>query len=166
MARFRLAASLVLLAACQAVGPVPVPGQVQGTWGGDNAGLIAGDSSAHVHIGCTFGDTRESLHIDANGRFDQAGVYDVDAYPVSRGITHPARFTGTVIGRSMVLTVTLSDTARQLGPVVLTYGVDPKMGPCPICRTPPSLNRTGRASSDRHTAPGGVRRPPLLPKEN
>ena len=157
---------LAVLAACQAAGPVSAPGQVQGTWGGDNAGLIAGDSSAHVHIGCTFGDTRDPILLDANGRFDQAGLYDVDAYPISRGITHPARFTGTVIGRSMVLTVTLSDTARQLGPVVLTFGVDPRMGPCPICRTPPSLNRVGRASSHRRMTLGGVRRPPLFPKEH
>src|SRR5258706_16332210 len=109
MARASLV-SLALLAACQVAGPVPTPGQVAGTWGGDNAGLIASDSTAHVHIGCTLGDTKEAIRLDANGRFDQAGTYDVDAFPVARGITHPARFSGTVIGRTMVLTVTLTDT--------------------------------------------------------
>src|SRR5213594_4220326 len=123
MARLPLAAALVLLAACVAG---PVPSQVVGTWGGDNAGLIAGDTSAHVHIGCTLGDTKEAIRLDATGHFDQPGTYDVDAFPVARGILHPARFSGVVLGRTMVLTVSLSDTARVLGPVVLTFGADPR----------------------------------------
>ena len=136
MARFVLAASLALIAACAEPIPLPPPGQVTGTWGGDNAGLIATDTTAHVHIGCTLGDTRGPIVPEATGRFDVTGTYDVDAYPVARGITHPARFSGAVIGRIMVLTVVLTDTTRQLGPVVLTSGVEPRMGPCPICRAP------------------------------
>jgi len=34
----------------------------------------------------------------------------------------------------MTLTVTLTDTAVTLGPVQLTLGKEPRMGPCPICR--------------------------------
>jgi len=64
------------------------------------------------------------------------GTYNVDAYPVNRGITHPARFSGQVIGSSMTLSVALTDTARVLGPVTLMYGKEPRMGACPICRVP------------------------------
>jgi hypothetical protein len=32
--------------------------------------------------------------------------------------------------------VTLTDTAVVLGPVLLSYGKEPRMGPCPICRVP------------------------------
>lgn len=128
-------ASLLVAAGCRSL-PLPGPGQIAGTWGGDNAGLIATDSTAHVHIGCTLGDTKDAIHPDASGRFDVAGTYNVDAYPISRGITHPARFTGVIAGTTMILTVTLSDTTRQLGPVTLTYDVEPRMGPCPICRVP------------------------------
>jgi hypothetical protein len=109
---------------------------ITGTWGGDNAGLIATDTSAHVHIGCTLGDTRGPIVTDENGRFDVTGMYDVDAYPVARDMWHPARFTGQVIGQTMVLTVTLTDTGRVLGPVTLTYGKEPDMRMCPICRVP------------------------------
>jgi hypothetical protein len=109
---------------------------ITGTWGGDDAGLIATDTSAHVHIGCTLGDTRGAIVTDENGRFDVTGMYDVDAYPVARDIWHPARFTGQVIGQTMVLTVTLTDTGRVLGPVTLTYGKEPEMRMCPICRVP------------------------------
>lgn len=109
---------------------------VTGTWGGDNAGLIATDTSAHVHIGCTLGDTKGRIVPDAEGRFSIAGTYDVDAYPVERGIIHPAVFSGQIVGRSMTLTVTLTDTARTLGTVTLVLGKEPKMGVCPICRRP------------------------------
>jgi hypothetical protein len=34
----------------------------------------------------------------------------------------------------MTLTVELTDTTRTFGPVTVTYGIEPRMGPCPICR--------------------------------
>ncbi len=110
--------------------------EVVGTWGGDNAGLIVSDADIHVHIGCTLGNALGPIRPDANGRFEADGTYNVDAYPVDRGIIHPARFTGQITGQTMRLTVLLTDTARVLGPVTLIYGKEPKMGPCPICRVP------------------------------
>ena len=113
--------------------------EVVGTWGGDNAGLIVSDTDVHVHIGCTLGDALGPIRPDANGRFEANGTYNVDAYPVDRGIVHPAQFTGQIIGLTMTLTVSLSDTARVLGPVTLTYGKEPQMGVCPICRVPKGI---------------------------
>ena len=143
MMRIGTVLSAFLLLTCRST--LVSPSEVVGTWGGDNSGLIAGDTSAHVHIGCTLGDTRGTIRPDANGRFDVDGTYNVDAYPVDRGITHPARFTGTVAGKTMTLTVTLTDTARTLGPVKLVYGKEPRMGPCPICRrgTRSAASRSG-----------------------
>jgi hypothetical protein len=119
---------------------------VAGTWGGDNAGLIVTDTDVHVHIGCTLGDAVGPIHPDANGRFEATGTYNVDAYPVDRGITHPATFSGQITGQTMTLTVALTDTARVLGPVTLTYGKEPMMGPCPICRVPKGLKRPAATS--------------------
>lgn len=125
----------------QSLGPI-----LAGTWGGDNAGLIATDSSAHVHIGCTVGDVHQQLVADSSGRFDVPGIYNITAYPVYRGPDHPARFSGRIVGREMSLTVTLTDTAVTLGPVLLTFGKEPRMGPCPICRTPQSRATAQTAS--------------------
>jgi hypothetical protein len=95
---------------------------------------MADDTSAHIHIGCTYGNIHQQIIPDANGLFDLPGEHDITAYPVDHGILHPARFSGRVSGAIMTLTVTLTDTTVTLGPVKLAYGTEPRMGPCPICR--------------------------------
>lgn len=132
---------LFIAVACYSSPSDPIS-EISGTWGGDNAGLIATDSSAHVHIGCTLGDTSIPVRPDAYGRFDITGQYNIDAYPVDRGIFHPARFAGSVSGDELILTVTLTDTGAKYGPVTLTRGKEPKMGPCPICRRPGERRRS------------------------
>jgi hypothetical protein len=135
MARHVRTAALVMgfavLAGCD--NPFPPGAMVRGTFGGNNAGLMADDTSAHVHIGCTYGDVHQPIVLDLNSRFDVPGEQDITAFPVDRGILHPARFTGSIDGRTMTLTVTLTDTAVTLGPVSLTFEKEPNMGPCPIC---------------------------------
>ncbi|MDQ6690343.1 MAG: hypothetical protein M3Z18_07520 [Gemmatimonadota bacterium] len=140
MTRIGQILSIVAALACSAATSTPIT-QVAGTWGGDNAGLIVSNTDVHVHIGCTLGDALGPIHPDANGRFEATGTYNVDAYPVDRGIIHPASFTGQITGQTMALTVTLTDTGRVLGPVSLVYGKEPKMGPCPICRVPRGMRQ-------------------------
>jgi len=128
-------AATAVLGPCDPTGLKP-PKDLAGTWGGENAALIADDTSAHVHIGCTYGNIHNRLMLDANGRFDVAGEQNITAHPVDLGIMHPARFVGRVRGGDMTLTITLTDTTVTLGPVLLVYGKEPRMGPCPICRRP------------------------------
>ncbi len=84
--------ALVLVRDCNIGGP-RFHGPIQGTWGGENAGLIAFDTTAHVHIGCTAGDTKQAIVADERGRFDAPGRYNITLYPVARGPDHPAQFT-------------------------------------------------------------------------
>src|SRR6184192_1618435 len=133
-----LAGLVVILARDCDIGGPRFRGPIEGTWGGENAGLIAFDTTAHVHIGCTAGDTKQALVADSAGRFDVPGLYNITLYPVARGPDHPARFFGWTDGHTMSLTVALTDTAVTLGPVELTFGKEPRMGPCPICRRPTS----------------------------
>src|SRR5437879_12141786 len=100
--------ALGLLRNCDAAGPLRSPGKISGTWGGDNAGLIADDTSAHAHIGCSYGNVHQQIVPDGLGRFDVPGEYNITAFPVDRGILHPARFTGLVNGSTMTLLVTLT----------------------------------------------------------
>jgi hypothetical protein len=156
--RIPVALSILAVLSCSAATSARIT-EVVGTWGGDNAGLIVNDTDVHVHIGCTLGDAVGPIHPDANGRFEATGTYNVDAYPVSRGIIHPAQFTGQITGLMMTLTVSLTDTARVLGPVTLIYGKEPKMGPCPICRVPKGI----RASTNRVPRPRPSAGPPTAP---
>jgi hypothetical protein len=147
MTRIIAILSSCALLACSTVTPIPIT-EVTGTWGGDNAGLIVDKTDIHVHIGCTVGDAVGPIRPGAHGRFEASGTYNVDAYPVNRGIVHPATFTGQIVGQTMTLTVSLTDTTRVLGPVTLVYGKEPRMGPCPICRVPGgSRNRTPRTGT-------------------
>jgi hypothetical protein len=145
--------SFVAVLACSTATSARIT-EVIGTWGGDNAGLIVTDTDVHVHIGCTLGDAVGPIHPDADGRFEASGTYNVDAFPVNRGITHPATFSGQIIGQTMSLTVSLTDTARVLGPVTLIYGKEPQMGPCPICRVPKGISAARSHQLTPLTAPG------------
>src|SRR2546429_7725311 len=118
-----VAAFAALLGPCDLMNSSQPPGPVFGTWGGNNAGLMADDTSAHVHIGCTYGNVHQQIVPDADGKFDVAGEHNITAHPVDAGVFHPARFSGVIAaGRIMTLTVTLTDTAVTLGPVTLAYG--------------------------------------------
>ena len=129
-----LALLFVGVAACDRGGGHHLDQVPLGTWGGEDAALIVGQDGAHVHIGCTKGDIKGAILLDADGRFEEAGTYNVDAFPVDRGILHPARFTGMTDGRSLTLVVRLTDTGQSLGPAVVRFGMEPRMRNCPICR--------------------------------
>jgi hypothetical protein len=142
-------ATLVAVAAwsCSTAGPV-VPADLRlplGTFGGDSGGLIVGDTAMHLHVGCTFGDVSGRVPVDADGRFDVAGRYTLRAYPITVGPEVPARFTGSIDGDRIVIMATIDDTVEKRtvvhGPVSLRLGVDPKLGPCPICRRPVVVKR-------------------------
>ncbi len=125
---------------CEGVPTGLMHGLVVGTWGGENAGLIADDTSAHLHIACTFGDVAQGIEPGPDGRFDVPGSYVLRAYPIYVGPSLPARFQGAVAGKMLTLSVvvqdTVADTTVTLGPVRVYLGRQPQMGPCPICRTP------------------------------
>ena len=135
-------ATLCALCTCRSADRIVSPG-VQlaiGTWGGENAGAIVTDSVTHVHVGCTFGDIKGRVPLDATGRFTVDGTYILRAYPVLVGPELPAQFSGVVDGNRLTLAVAVNDTVAKrvvaLGPVTVTLGTEPRMGPCPICRVP------------------------------
>ncbi len=131
----------VIATACHESTTVPASGRqlIAGTWGGVNAGVIVDDSLAHVHIGCTFGNFKVPLETAPDGRFAVDGEYLLRAYPVQMGPTLPARFSGTLRGGTLTITVVVTDTVNSrvetLGPVSVRFGREPQLGACPICRS-------------------------------
>jgi hypothetical protein len=138
---FAIAATTTLACSTTATTRVPSDGLIPlGTWGGDSGGLIVGDTAMHLHVGCTYGDASGRVTVDRNGRFDIAGSYMLRAYPITIGPAVPARFTGQLDGETITITATVDDTVTHTtvvrGPVTVMLGVDPRLGPCPICRRP------------------------------
>jgi hypothetical protein len=136
-----LVAAVAALSCSAATPLVPADRRLPlGTFGGDSGGMIVGDTSMHLHVGCTFGDVSGRVPVDAAGRFDVSGSYMLRAYPITVGPAVPARFTGYIDGDRIVVMATVDDTVEHItvvrGPVVLTLGVEPRLGPCPICRRP------------------------------
>jgi hypothetical protein len=130
---FAVGPALLLAVACGA-SPVGLDTLPVGTWGGESAGLLVRTDGAHAHIGCTVGDITGPIPLDSEGRFEVAGTWNVDAFPIDRGILHPARLSGRSDGRTLTLSVRLMDTGQVLGPALLVFGQEPRMQNCPICR--------------------------------
>jgi len=111
-----------------------------GTWGGTEAGVLVTDTLTHVHVGCTYGDIRGRVTLDADGRFTRGGTYVLRAYPVAIGPTMPAVFSGRVLGQTLTISVAVRDTIAMtdvsFGPVTVRLGTEPTMANCPICRVP------------------------------
>lgn len=133
---------LAIVAACAGSpsAEAPLPSQLAlGTWGGDGAGVTVTDTLAHVHVGCTRGDFPRPAALDS-GRFNVAGQHVLRAFPVHVGPPLPARFSGVVRGNLLTLSVAVDDTVEKrlvvLGPITITLGREPKLGPCPICVMP------------------------------
>lgn len=135
----------LLVAACGdgTVRPATGPALAVGTWGGEGAGAIVTEAGVHVHVGCTFGDIPGEVPLDPDGRFTVDGTYVLRAYPVVVGPPLPAQFSGRVVNRTLTLAIAVNDTVERrvvaLGPVTVVYGREPRLGPCPICRVPPTL---------------------------
>jgi len=57
---------------------------------------------------------------------------------VAGGPSVPARFTGRLDGNAVTVTATVNDTVEKktvvMGPVIVVFGQEAKLGPCPICR--------------------------------
>jgi hypothetical protein len=133
VARASVVPTVLLAVACGA-SPVGFDTVPVGTWGGESAGLLVRPDGAHAHIGCTLGDVMGAIPLDDEGRFDVAAEWNVDAFPIDRGILHPARLSGRSDGRTLTLSVRLTDTGQVLGPARLVFGREPQMQNCPICR--------------------------------
>jgi len=134
---------LVVAAACSSsrTSAPPADGLLPlGNWGGEGAGLIVSDTAMHLHVGCTYGDASGRIVLNSNGQFDVAGSYTLHAFPVAVGPSVPARFTGRLDGSTVTVTATVNDTVEKktvvMGPVVVVFGQEAKLGPCPICRKP------------------------------
>jgi hypothetical protein len=131
-------ATLLLASSCS-TGPDLPPAIPEGTWGGDDAGLLLSASTAHVHVGCSAGNFGAPIPVGGDGRFTAEGRYSHmrELYPFGTGQSHPATLSGRLDSEDrLTFTVRVTDDGEVYGPVEVRLGVEPAMQNCPICRLP------------------------------
>ncbi|SRR6266487_4218819 len=106
----------------------------KGTWGGQHIGLEITDSGATIEFDCAHGTVDQRIEGDSNGVLDLRGTYVREspgpARQGDREDSHPARYTGRVEGKSMTITIRLTDTGETVGTFKLSRGALPKVFKC------------------------------------
>jgi len=97
-----------------------------GEWGGTNVDLRVSDTASSARFKCgALGEITGPLVLDGSGHFDISGTYD----PVLvLGGPRPARFTGTVNGTNMTLSVEAE--GQPVGTFQLAFGIAGSFEPC------------------------------------
>lgn len=102
-------------------------------WGSEQANLTLNGTDATLRLlasgGC-YGSYGNLDQKPANGAFSIPGSYTqlMGAYPGK--VTYPARYTGTVSGQEIALTVTVPALQLALGPFALARGVTAAWSAC------------------------------------
>jgi hypothetical protein len=120
-----------LLAAAAHEGREPV---ATGTWGGRGIALEVQKDGAKAEFDCARGEITEALMMDKQGRFEARGIYVRERMgPDREGESperHAARYTGSVSGKTMQLTVTLTHSGEAAGSFTLTHGRTGRLHKC------------------------------------
>src|SRR5262245_46136655 len=104
-----------------------------GTWGGQHIGIDVTDEGAKIEFDCAHGSIDGLIPLDANDRFDVRGVYvEERGGPVRQEpeTGRSARYFGNIDGKSMSLTVEITDAKKELGTFTLELGKTPVIRKC------------------------------------
>jgi len=91
-----------------------------GLWGGDHIRVEVSDVQVRVTGLCFEGLIDQTLQLDANGSFNQAGQIVTFIGPAAQ--PRPAKYSGSIAGKLMTLVITLGDSS--MGPFTLFFGND------------------------------------------
>ncbi|HEV8231858.1 MAG TPA: hypothetical protein VGQ75_05890 [Thermoanaerobaculia bacterium] len=101
--------------------PIPL-----GLWGGNHVSLLVTETGGSLEYDCAHGKIGQPLVADSAGRFDLSGTHTREhGGPIredEKADTRPARYRGTTDGRTMTLTVTLTDSNEDVGTFTLKHG--------------------------------------------
>ncbi len=90
-----------------------------GAWGGDHVRLDLGEDGGTLEYDCAHGTIAPGWTLTDEGRFSGTGEHFIEhGGPIREGEVippRPARYTGTVEGNRLHLTVVLTDSAQVVG---------------------------------------------------
>ena len=127
-------ALVALLCSVSACTDPPTASDIQGMWGGEHISLTITPTGATLEYDCAYGAIDEPLVPQRNRSFDLTGTHVLEhGGPIRQDEEpdiHPARYTGRIDGRSMTLTVTLTDSDLTIGTFQLVKGASPRLFKC------------------------------------
>ena len=127
-----LAAALVALAAFRS--PTSPDTVELGAWGGEHIALEVTNAGAHVEFDCAHGTIDSPLTLDGKGQFAVKGSFTRErGGPVrldkpSEG--QPARYSGSLSGATLTLTVVLTESNQSIGEFTLTRDSKGRLRKC------------------------------------
>jgi hypothetical protein len=103
-------------------------------WGGDHIGLTVSDLGGTLEYDCANGTIDQKIVAAVDGNFIALGTHTSGhGGPIMQDEVpdrHPARYEGWTDGKTMRLTVTLTDTGNKLGDFTLVRDQSPNVFRC------------------------------------
>ena len=104
------------------------------TWGGEHVRIEFNNGEARVDFDCAHGTITDPLKTDSEGRFALNGTYVRDGRGPIRlnvpRVSQPARYSGTIKGEEMSLSVTLNKSSQEIGTFTLRRGSEGLIRKC------------------------------------
>jgi hypothetical protein len=121
-------------AAVLAAEPRPAAPVAPGSWGGAHAQMEVKDEETRIELDCAHGVIPGGLAVGKNGAVDMLGalVRHGSRAETDAGEGEPARFRGTLAGKTLTLTVTLVGPSQDLGTFKLVRGRPGRLATCPV----------------------------------
>lgn len=105
-----------------------------GMWGGKFINLEVTDDGASLDFNCAHGMINEPITLDDRGGFNVQGTYVAEGHgPTRQGLESDAanaRYSGSVSGDLMNLTITLAESPKRQDTYTLTRGKQGKVSKC------------------------------------
>jgi hypothetical protein len=105
-----------------------------GMWGGQHMRLEVSSRGASIEYDCAHGTIDQPMTLDSGGYFDVRGTHITErGGPVREGERSDAlaaRYTGRIQGKTMTITVMLTDSKEIAGTFTLGYGKTPRLRKC------------------------------------
>ncbi len=104
------------------------------SWGGEHVRADVEAESVNFEFDCARGASDEPLAPGVDGRFDLKGFFITErgaqALAEQQENRRPARYSGRIKGKTMTLSVTLTESGENIGTFTLTRGQDARLTKC------------------------------------
>jgi len=125
---------LVLMSGSLAMAQPKTRKVANGTWGGEQIKVAVEGNSATIEYSCAHGTINGPMVLDKKGNFKLLGTHTRERGGPTRSDENanakPAVYTGTISGKTMTLTVKLSESDEVIGTFKVVLGEEARLFRC------------------------------------